>query len=121
MIKEFKEFIQRGNVVDLAVAFILGAAFKEVVSSLVNNIIMPIVAMFFGGTRMAGLSFTLFKAKITYGAFLESVINFLIIAFSLFIIIKFINKFKRKNEEEVAVVVDKEVELLEEIRDLLKK
>ncbi len=129
MLKEFKEFIARGNVVDLAVGVIIGAAFGAIVTSLVENIFSPIIGIILGGIDFSNLSITLGSAKIMYGAFIQSVIDFLINAVCLFIIVKLVNKLnkdlhKHKKEEAKEEVKEapksEEVLLLEEIRDLLK-
>ena len=122
-INEFKEFIKRGNVVDLAVAVVIGGAFSSIVNSLVNDMIMPLIGVIIGGINFRGLTLRVGNATILYGSFLQNVINFSIIAFAIFMLVKFINKFFKKKEEvkeEVPVKSD-EVILLEEIRDLLKK
>ncbi len=119
-INEFKDFIKRGNVVDLAVAVVIGGAFSSIVNSLVNDLIMPLVGILIGGINFSRLSVTLGDATIHYGNFLQNVINFLIIAFAIFMVVKFINKFSKKKEEAAPSKSD-EVVLLEEIRDLLKK
>jgi len=125
MIKEFKEFISRGNVVDLAVGVIVGGAFGKIVTSLVNDVIMPLIGIIIGGIDFTNLSLTVGSATITYGVFIQNVIDFLIIAFCIFIFVKIINKLtkkKNKKEEKKEVVIkSEEVLLLEEIRDLLKK
>lgn len=126
MLKEFKEFIKRGNVMDLAVGVIVGGAFSSIVTSLVNNILTPILGIFLGGIDFSGLSITIKNANINYGLFLQSIIDFLIIAFCIFIMIKIINKMisiGKKEEEEKSTPTKKseDVLLLEEIRDLLKK
>lgn len=122
MIKEFKEFIARGNVIDLAVGVIMGGAFGKIVSSLVNDIIMPIIGVILGGIDFTSLSLKVKDATITYGNFVQNIIDFMIISFCIFIMIKFINKIaKKKKDKEKPKVKPKEVELLEEIRDLLKK
>ena len=123
IIKEFRDFIKRGNVVDLAVAVVMGSAFSAIINSIVNDIIMPIIGVLIGGINFTGLSVTLGDATIKYGNFLQNVINFLIIALCIFIVVKLMNKFFVKNEEvkEEAPAKSDEVLLLEEIRDLLKK
>lgn len=125
MIKEFKEFIKRGNVLDLAVGVIVGGAFSSIVTSLVNNILTPILGIFLGGIDFSALSITIKDASINYGMFLQSIIDFLIIAFCIFLMIKGINKLlsfhKEEKKEEKKNVKSEEVLLLEEIRDLLKK
>lgn len=124
VVKEFKEFISRGNVIDLAVGVIMGGAFGKIVTSLVNDIIMPLVGILLGGLDFTNLKLTLGKASITYGLFIQNVIDFLIVAACIFLMIKFINKFMKKKEikEEKKAEIKKseEVLLLEEIRDLLK-
>ena len=95
MIKEFKEFILRGNVIDLAVAFIMGGAFGAVVASLVKDIIMPLVAAIFGKSDFSALALTIGASSITYGAFLNAIINFLIVAFAMFLIVKAVNARKK--------------------------
>ncbi len=125
MIKEFKEFIKRGNVMDLAVGVIVGGAFSSIVTSLVNNILTPILGIFLGGIDFSGLSFTINDANINYGLFLQSIIDFLIIAFCIFLLIKVINKImavgkkEEPKKEEKKITKSTEVVLLEEIRDLL--
>ena len=121
MLKEFKNFILRGNVLDLAVGVIIGAAFTALVKSLVDNLINPLIGMFVQSTALALLSVTVGKTKFTYGAFLNDVINFIITAFVIFILIKFINKLFPKKEETVEEQKNEELETLQEIRDLLKK
>ena len=122
-VNEFKEFIAKGNVLDLAVGVVIGSAFGKIVSSIVDDIIMPIVGALIGGIDFTGLSIKIGNANITYGNFIQNVIDFLIIAFCIFIFIKLISRFQRKTEEEVAEEVkkDEQIVLLEEIRDLLKK
>jgi len=123
-INEFKDFIKRGNVVDLAVAVVIGGAFSTIVNSLVNDIVMPLVGILIGGINFSHISVTLGDATIYYGRFIQNIINFLVIAFAIFTVVKIMNKFSRKKEEvkeEVAPAKSDEVVLLEEIRDLLKK
>lgn len=121
LINEFKEFIKRGNVIDLAVAVVIGGAFSSIVNSLVNDLIMPVIGVIIGGINFTGLTLRVDTAVIRYGAFLQNVINFLIIAFAIFMLVKLINKFFKKKEEVKEAVKTEEVILLEEIRDLLKK
>lgn len=128
MLKEFKEFISRGNVVDLAVGVIIGAAFGNIVTSLVNNIFTPIIGIILGGHNFSGLSITFRDAQIMYGAFIQSVIDFLINALCLFAVVKIVNRVQKigkgkkeeKKEEAPAPVKSADIILLEEIRDLLK-
>lgn len=124
LFEEFKTFIKRGNVIDLAVGVVIGGAFSTIVSSLVNDIIMPIIGVIIGGYDFTGLSLKVKEASINYGTFIQNIINFLIIAFCIFILVKVINKFLHKAKEEAKKEEPKktdEVILLEEIRDLLKK
>lgn len=125
MIKEFKQFISRGSVMDLAVGVIIGGAFGKIVTSLVNDIIMPLIGIILGGLDFTALSIKVSDSTIMYGAFLQNVIDFLLIALSIFVMIKFLNKFKKKEEakEEAKqeIIKTNEEKLLEEIRDLLKK
>lgn len=122
VIKEFKAFIERGSVIDLAVGVVIGGAFSSIVTSLVNNIIMPLIGIIIGGIDFTGLSFKVGSAYVKYGNFIQNVINFLIIAFALFLLVKGINKLSHKEEpkKEESKKSD-EVILLEEIRDVLKK
>ncbi|MBT2654780.1 large-conductance mechanosensitive channel protein MscL [Bacillus sp. ISL-18] len=118
MWKEFRQFAIKGNVIDLAVGVIIGGAFGKIVSSLVADIIMPIVALLLGRVdSFAELSFL----GLNYGKFIQSVVDFFIIAFSVFLFVKFINRFKKKEPTEVVVKVERQEELLAEIRDLLKE
>lgn len=125
MVKEFKEFISKGNVVDLAVGVVIGGAFGKIVTSLVDNIIMPLVGLICGGINFAGLHIKVRDAVIYYGVFLQNVVDFLIVSFCIFVVIKFINKLNRKNKKEEvkeeAPKKSEEVILLEQIRDELKK
>ena len=121
MWKEFKEFALKGNVLDLAVGVVIGGAFGVIVTSLVNDIIMPLVGIISGGVDVSGLTIMVGDAKLAYGAFLQSIINFLIIAFSIFMFLKVANKLMRKREvEEVVVEEETKTELyLKEIAALL--
>ena len=119
--EEFKKFIARGNVIDLAVGVIMGGAFSKIVSSLVDDVIMPFIGIISGGIDFTNLSLTIGDANIKYGAFIQNTIDFLIIAFCIFLMVKFINKITRKKEEKpTPPKKSDEVKLLEEIRDLLK-
>lgn len=122
MLKEFRDFAMRGNVMDLAIAVIIGGAFGKIVTSLVNDILMPIIGMFIGDS-FSSLSVTLNGVAIKYGAFLQATVDFIIIAFVIFMLIKGINKTKKKKEEAPSAppAPTKDQELLMEIRDLLKK
>ena len=123
MLKEFREFINRGNVIDLAVAVILGGAFTAIITSLVNDIIMPIIGVLLGGIDFTALAITVGDASITYGNFIQAIINFLLIALVLFLIIRSMNRMKRKEVEAPAPPPAPTVEekLLTEIRDLLRE
>ena len=124
MLKDFKEFALKGNVIDLAVAVVIGAAFGKIVSSLVDNIIMPLVGLLLGGYNFSGLKIKVMDAEITYGIFIQNIVDFTIIAFAIFMALRLLMKFKRKEEPvaevEKAPEVDAKEELLREIRDLLK-
>ena len=131
MLNEFKKFISKGNVIDLAVGVIIGGAFGKIVSSLVNDILMPIIGAIIGGIDFSNLSITIGKAKITYGMFIQNVIDFLIIAFCIFIFIRAINKLtdmthklekgkKKDKEGEKEEIQETELSILKEIRDELK-
>ncbi|AOA03071.1 large conductance mechanosensitive channel protein MscL [Carnobacterium maltaromaticum] len=124
MLAEFKEFALRGSVLDLAVGVVIGGAFSAIVTSLVTNIITPIIVALTGGSNISDLSIKILNAKLMYGAFLQSIIDFLIIAFSIFMFIKVINTFVAKmkkpvEEVEEEVEINATEEYLKEIRDLL--
>lgn len=121
---EFKTFISRGNVVDMAVGVIIGGAFGKIVTSLVNDLLMPLIGVVIGGLDFSALSLKVGDATVAYGNFIQTIIDFIIIALCIFAMIKFFEKFKKKEEKEVKKEEPKksdEVLLLEEIRDLLKK
>lgn len=119
MLKEFKEFISKGNALDLAVGVILGGAFSAIVNSLVNDILMPIIGMVFG-LDFSTWTITVNNSPLAIGLFIQSIVNFLIIAFVLFLMLRAINKL-RKPKEVAAPVDSDEVILLREIRDALRK
>lgn len=120
-VNEFKTFISRGNVVDMAIGVIIGGAFGKIVSSLVNDILMPLIGIVLGGLDFSSLSIKINDATIAYGNFIQTIVDFLIIAFCIFIMIKIFEKFKTKEEKKKEEPVkSSEVILLEEIRDLLK-
>ena len=128
IIGEFKEFISRGNVLDLAVGVIIGGAFSKIVSSLVNDVFMPLIGVFIGGLDFSSLTIKVKDASINYGLFLQNIVDFLLMAICIFIIVKVVNKVRDglEKKEEVIEEVKEEVKsneeiLLEEIRDLLKK
>ncbi|HIU23249.1 MAG TPA: large-conductance mechanosensitive channel protein MscL [Candidatus Fimihabitans intestinipullorum] len=120
-LKEFKQFISRGNVIDLAVGVIIGSAFGKIVTSIVNDILMPIIGIMIGGLNFSSLVIRVGNATIRYGAFLQNVIDFLIVAACIFIFIKILSKLSKKKEQEEAIQKDEQIKLLEEIRDLLKE
>ncbi|MDD7512580.1 MAG: large-conductance mechanosensitive channel protein MscL [Clostridiales bacterium] len=122
-IKEFKEFISRGSVIDLAVAVVIGGAFTKIVNSLVDDIIMPIIGVIIGGINFEHLMITVGTAEIKYGMFIQTIVNFILISFVIFSIIKSINQFKKKEEEkpEEPAAPSEDIVLLTEIRDLLRK
>ncbi len=123
MWKEFRAFLNRGNVIDLAVAVIIGGAFGAIVKSLVDDIIMPLVGVILGGVDFTSLSVSAGDAEILYGNFIQAIVNFLIIALVLFLVVRSYSNLQRKKEEEVAVAPPEppaDVKLLAEIRDLLK-
>lgn len=123
MWKEFKAFALKGNVLDLAVGVIIGAAFGKIVTSLVEDLIMPIIGLLMGGVDLNGLHLKYGDAVLNYGTFLQTVIDFLIVAVSIFLFIKLISKFKKKEDNKPAAppAPSNEEVLLAEIRDLLKQ
>lgn len=121
--KEFKDFIFRGNIFDMAVGVIIGSAFGKIVTSLVNDVLMPLIGIVIGGLNFASLNIKIGNASIMYGSFVQNVIDFLIIASCIFVVIKIVSKLHKKEavKEEVSEEkVDEQVLLLREIRDLLK-
>lgn len=126
-IAEFKAFAMKGNVMDLAVAVVIGAAFGKIVSSLVTNIITPIIGLLMGGIDFSGLSYSIGDSEITYGVFIQSVVDFLIVALVIFMVVKGMNHMQKRLEKEKAeepvkpVEPSEEVKLLREIRDSLQK
>lgn len=131
MMQEFKEFAMKGNVVDLAVGVIIGGAFGKIVSSFVEDIIMPLLGVAIGGVNFTNLAVTLKEATATtaavtlnYGKFIQSIFDFLIIAFAIFMVIRLLNRLKREEKQEAAAEPappSHEELLLAEIRDILKK
>ncbi|MFJ1628100.1 large conductance mechanosensitive channel protein MscL [Marinilactibacillus psychrotolerans] len=122
MIKEFKEFIARGNVIELAVGLVMGQAFTDIVRALVDNIIMPLIVAMTGQTKVESLVINIASAEVGYGLFLQAIINFILIAIALFIVVKTINTLTAKNKpapEETPVEAPTVEEYLAEIRDLL--
>ena len=122
VLKEFRDFAIKGNVVDLAVGVIIGAAFGKIVSSLVEDIIMPLIGVLIGGFDFKSLFVQFGAAKITYGKFIQTCFDFVIIAASIFVAVRIINHLRKKQEEQPpAAVPPRQEQLLEEIRDLLRK
>ena len=121
MLKEFREFAMKGNSVDLAVAVIIGGAFGKIVTALTTSIIMPIISLLIGKVAIAELSFTIGKTIFPIGLFLQAIIDFILIAFVLFIIVKTMNSLKKKEEAAPPPPTPEDILLLREIRDELKK
>jgi large conductance mechanosensitive channel len=123
--EEFKAFAMRGNVIDLAVAVVIGTAFGKITTSLVNNIIMPLFGAVLGGVDFTDKAVTVGDANVTYGVFLQSILEFIIIAFAIFMVIKVLSRLHKKEEEkpkeEKPKEPSEEVKLLREIRDSLRK
>ena len=124
-LQEFKDFIAKGNVLDMAVGVIMGSAFGKIVSSIVSDILMPLIGVIIGGIDFKNLKVVIGKSEITYGNFIQNVIDFFIIAICIFFMVKVIDKITKKNKQEEAVEEEPEkdtnIVLLEEIRDLLKE
>ena len=124
LIKEFKEFAVKGNVMDMAVGVIIGGAFGKIISSLVDDILMPLIGTIIGGIDFTSLSVTIGEADVKYGTFIQNTVDFIIVAFCIFLMLKGINNLNRKKEEPEAPAAPAgptQEELLAEIRDLLKK
>ena len=123
MMTEFREFAIKGNVVDLAVGVIIGAAFGKIVSSLVGDVVMPLIGTLVGGVDFSALAISVGSATIGYGKFIQTCVDFMIIAFAIFLAVKVINRMKRAEEAKPAppAAPPRQEALLEEIRDLLKK
>ena len=123
ILNEFKEFISKGNVIDMAVGVVIGSAFSKIVTSLVNDIIIPLVGIIIGGLDFTSLSIKIKDSEILYGSFIQNIVDFLIIAACIFTVIKIINKFKKQKpvEESKPVETPEDIKLLTEIRNLLKK
>ena len=121
--KEFKDFISKGNIFDMAIGVIIGGAFGKIVSSLVDNILMPLIGVIIGGHDFTSLSFKVKDATVEYGVFLQNVVDFLIVALCIFFVVKAMSKLKKKEEAKPAEPPkpSEEVLLLREIRDSLKK
>jgi len=118
--KEFREFAVKGNVMDLAVGVIIGAAFGKIVSSIVEDVVMPLIGVMMGGLNFSDLAVKVGSATLKYGKFLQTCLDFFLIALAVFLLVKLINRIKRE-EEKPAAAKPRQEELLEEIRDLLKK
>ena len=121
ILKDFKEFAFQGNLIDLAIAVIFGTAFSAIVTSLVDDIIMPLIGVLMGGTDFSRLSIEVGSATVMYGAFIQTIVDFIIIAVSIFIALRFILRRKKEEVEEETMEVDAQEQLLVEIRDLLKE
>jgi len=121
MLKEFRDFAMKGNIVDLAVAVIIGGAFGKIVTALTTSIIMPIISLILGKVAVSELSFTIGRSVFPIGVFLQAVIDFILIALVLFIIVKAMNSLKKKEEVAPTPPTPEEILLLREIRDELKK
>lgn len=122
MLQDFKKFILKGNVMDLAIAVVIGAAFAAIVASLVTDIITPLIGIILGGIDFTGLVLTVGDAQVMYGNFIQSIFNFIIVALAIFMFVRILMKFQRKKEEvvEEGPAIDAKEALLSEIRDLLK-
>jgi len=120
MLKEFRSFIQRGSVIDLAVAVIIGAAFGAIIKSLVDDLLMPVIGILIGGIDFSGLTIQAGAATITYGNFIQAIVNFVIIAFALFMIVRSVARLEKKTQPTAELEPAADVKLLTEIRDLLK-
>ncbi|HTP61794.1 MAG TPA: large-conductance mechanosensitive channel protein MscL [Burkholderiales bacterium] len=118
--REFREFAIKGNVMDLAVGVIIGAAFGKIVSSLVEDVVMPVIGVLIGGLDFSGLAFKVGSATLKYGKFLQTCLDFLIIAWAIFLVVKLINRLKREDAKPAPAAPPRQEALLEEIRDLLK-
>jgi len=121
MLKEFKEFAMKGNIVDLAVAVIIGGAFGKIVTGLTNALIMPIIALLLGKGGVADVSFTIGSTVFPIGLFIQAVIDFILIALVLFLVVKAMNSMKKKEEVAPPAATPEDILLLREIRDALKK
>jgi large conductance mechanosensitive channel len=125
MLKEFRDFVMRGNVLDLAVAVVIGAAFTAIVTSLVNDIIMPLIGVITGGIDFSGLAIKVGDAAIGYGKFIQAIVNFLLVALVIFLVIRSINKLQERlskpEKPPAPPAPPADILLLTEIRDLLKK
>ncbi|OZM56926.1 mechanosensitive ion channel protein MscL [Lottiidibacillus patelloidae] len=123
MWREFKQFVARGNVIELAIAVIIGAAFSKIVDSLVEDVIMPLVGIIVGGINLEALQFRVGGAVVLYGNFIQTMVDFLLISIAIFAVIKILNKYHAKKDDEKAEEEQEvsNIELLSEIRDILKR
>jgi len=123
LLNEFKEFISKGNVIDMAVGVVIGSAFSKIVTSLVNDIIMPLVGIIIGGLDFTSLSIKIKDSEILYGSFIQNIVDFLIIAACIFTVIKIMNRIKKQKpvDNPKPVETPEDIKLITEIRDLLKK
>lgn len=123
LMNEFKEFISKGNVVDMAVGVIIGSAFSKIVSSLVNDVLMPLIGIIIGGLDFTSLSIKIKDSEILYGSFIQNIVDFLIISICIFTVIKIMNRFKKHKPDETPkpAEIPEDIKLITEIRDLLKK
>ena len=121
MLKEFRDFAMKGNVVDLAVGVIIGGAFGKIVSSLVGDVLMPLIGILLQGVDFTTLAYTIGDTNVKYGMFIQSVVDFVIVAFCIFIMIKQMNRFKKPEAPAAPPAPPADIQLLTEIRDLLRK
>jgi large conductance mechanosensitive channel len=120
MIKEIRSFMQRGNVMDLAIAVIIGNAFGAIIKSLVDDLFMPVIGILVGGIDFSALTIQAGSAVITYGNFIQAIVNFIIIAFALFVLVRAVSRFEKPAEPAADPEPAEDIQLLAEIRDLLK-
>lgn len=121
MMQEFKDFVNRGSVMDLAVGVIIGGAFGKIVGSLVGDILTPLIGLVMGGVNFGGLSAKIGEAEVKYGSFIQNIIDFLIVAFVIFLLVKAVNSMKKPPAPAAPAGPPEDVKLLTEIRDLLSK
>jgi large conductance mechanosensitive channel len=121
LLKEFRDFAMRGNVLDLAIGVVIGASFGKIVTSLVGDVLMPILGLILGKLDFSALSITIGSASIKYGLFIQSVVDFVIVAFCIFMLIKQVNRFKKAAPPPAPAAPAEDIVLLTQIRDLLKK
>ena len=121
MFKEFRDFAMKGSVIDLAVGVIIGTAFGKIVTSLVSDVLMPLFGILLGKIEFSSLAITIGGSTVKYGMFIQSVVDFVIVAFCIFLMIQQLQRFKKKEEPAAAPQIPADVQLLTEIRDLLRK